>query len=113
MRLVWTITFALFALVVPDAALADEAGSSNWGIALGSGLAIGLAGLGCGIGQGLTGPRRHPAQKVDQQTDGPASPKKRNRTSNPVRPQEVRWNQWAATRPATVQTGGSLRKPPR
>ena len=29
-------------------------GDSSWGYALGAGLAIGLAGLGCGIGQGLT-----------------------------------------------------------
>ncbi len=40
--------------LVPDVALAQDAGSSaNWGIALGSGLAIGLAALGCGIGQGI------------------------------------------------------------
>jgi F-type H+-transporting ATPase subunit c len=39
------------------AALAQEAGGgsdSSWGYALGAGIAIGLAGLGCGIGQGLT-----------------------------------------------------------
>ena len=29
-------------------------GDGTWGYALGAGLAIGLAGLGCGIGQGLT-----------------------------------------------------------
>ena len=40
--------------LVPDVAFAQESGSSvNWGIALGSGLAIGLAALGCGIGQGI------------------------------------------------------------
>jgi F-type H+-transporting ATPase subunit c len=47
---------ALFALI-PLAAFAENGGdasSSNWGLALGAGLAIGLAGLGCGIGQGLT-----------------------------------------------------------
>ena len=48
--------FTLAALLVPMAAAAEgSAGSdSSWGYALGAGLAIGLAGLGCGIGQGLT-----------------------------------------------------------
>ncbi|MBM4384788.1 MAG: ATP synthase F0 subunit C [Deltaproteobacteria bacterium] len=48
----WTLA----ALFVPMAALAQDAGASDssWGYALGAGLAIGLAGLGCGIGQGLT-----------------------------------------------------------
>jgi F-type H+-transporting ATPase subunit c len=47
----WTVLFTL----VPLAAMAqDEGGSGTWGYALGAGLAIGLAGLGCGIGQGLT-----------------------------------------------------------
>jgi len=43
-------------LAMPElASAAEEAGaSSNWGIAIGSGLAIGLAVLGAGIGQGLT-----------------------------------------------------------
>ncbi len=53
--LLWT----LVAFFVPMAALAQEAAAgahsdSTWGYALGAGLAIGLAGLGCGIGQGLT-----------------------------------------------------------
>jgi F-type H+-transporting ATPase subunit c len=50
----WTVTL----LLLPLAAMAQEAagGGSDgtWGYALGAGLAIGLAGLGCGIGQGLT-----------------------------------------------------------
>jgi F-type H+-transporting ATPase subunit c len=48
---------ALAVLLLPMAALAQEAGGAeegSWGYALGAGLAIGLAGLGCGIGQGLT-----------------------------------------------------------
>ncbi len=55
MRVLWTFVLVLMALTaVPDVALAaEEAGSSNWGIAIGAGLAIGLAALGCGIGQGL------------------------------------------------------------
>jgi F-type H+-transporting ATPase subunit c len=48
----------LAVLLVPMVAAAQgaEAGGadSTWGYALGAGLAIGLAGLGCGIGQGLT-----------------------------------------------------------
>jgi len=36
------------------AAETGAASDGNWGYALGSGLAIGLAALGCGIGQGLT-----------------------------------------------------------
>jgi len=48
----WTLA----AVLVPMAAAAETggAGDSTWGYALGAGLAIGLAGLGCGIGQGLT-----------------------------------------------------------
>jgi F-type H+-transporting ATPase subunit c len=48
----WTLFFAL----LPVVAMADTegGGDSSWGYALGAGLAIGLAGLGCGIGQGLT-----------------------------------------------------------
>ena len=47
---------SLAALLVPLAAAAETGagGDSSWGYALGAGLAIGLAGLGCGIGQGLT-----------------------------------------------------------
>jgi len=46
----------LAALLVPMAAAAETGAGSDpsWGYALGAGLAIGLAGLGCGIGQGLT-----------------------------------------------------------
>ena len=41
--------------LVPDMAFAAEeaGGSPNWGIAIGAGLAMGLAVLGAGIGQGL------------------------------------------------------------
>ena len=48
----WTLA----ALLVPMAAAAETGagGDPSWGYALGAGLAIGLAGLGCGIGQGLT-----------------------------------------------------------
>ena len=49
--------WALAAVLVPMAASAQEhaaAGGSEWGYALGAGIAIGFAGLGCGIGQGLT-----------------------------------------------------------
>jgi F-type H+-transporting ATPase subunit c len=48
----WTLAV----LLVPMAAAAEEAGGGggSGGLALGAGLAIGLAGLGCGIGQGLT-----------------------------------------------------------
>jgi len=48
----WTLIFA----VVPFAASAETAAAAagGWGPALGAGLAIGLAALGCGIGQGLT-----------------------------------------------------------
>ena len=51
--LVWTLVLT----VAPLAAFAEEAaggGDGSWGYALGAGLAVGLAGLGCGIGQGLT-----------------------------------------------------------
>ncbi len=55
MRVVWTFVLALVAVtLVPETAFAAEGGSS-WGIAIGAGLAIGLTGLGCGIGQGLAG----------------------------------------------------------
>jgi F-type H+-transporting ATPase subunit c len=50
--------WALAAVLVPMAAAAQEhaasGGDSSWGYALGAGIAIGFAGLGCGIGQGLT-----------------------------------------------------------
>jgi len=52
------VLWSLAVLLLPMAALAQEAsgggGDGAWGYALGAGLAIGLAGLGCGIGQGLT-----------------------------------------------------------
>ena len=46
----------MFFALLPVAAFAEDggAGSSTWGFAVGAGLAVGLAGLGCGIGQGLT-----------------------------------------------------------
>ena len=48
--------YTLFFALLPLAAFAQEggAGDSSWGYAVGAGLAVGLAGLGCGIGQGLT-----------------------------------------------------------
>jgi len=54
-----TLLWAAFFVLVPLVALAEtEAGgggdTNSWGYALGAGLAIGLAALGCGIGQGLT-----------------------------------------------------------
>jgi len=60
MRRVTKVLFwSLTALLLPLAAAAQpeaaaHADPSSWGYALGAGLAIGLAGLGCGIGQGLT-----------------------------------------------------------
>ena len=49
------VLWTLAVLLLPMAALAQGAagggGDSTWGYALGAGLAIGLAGLGCGIGQ--------------------------------------------------------------
>ena len=53
-----TLLWAAFFVLVPLVALAqtgEHATDANaWGYALGAGLAIGLAALGCGIGQGLT-----------------------------------------------------------
>jgi len=48
--------FSLVGVLLPAMAQAAENGgdTNSWGYALGAGLAIGLAGLGCGIGQGLT-----------------------------------------------------------
>jgi F-type H+-transporting ATPase subunit c len=50
--IVWALAFAF----VPFTASAEEAAgaASNWGPALGAGIAFGLAALGCGLGQGLT-----------------------------------------------------------
>jgi len=46
---------ATLAVLLPGTAFAQEAGAAtNWGPALGAGLAFGLAALGCGLGQGLT-----------------------------------------------------------
>ncbi|HVP28978.1 MAG TPA: ATP synthase F0 subunit C [Myxococcota bacterium] len=47
---------AALAVLAPGTAFAQEAGAhvTNWGPALGAGLAFGLAALGCGLGQGLT-----------------------------------------------------------
>jgi len=48
--------FATLAVLLPGNALAQEgaATATNWGPALGAGIAFGLAALGCGLGQGLT-----------------------------------------------------------
>jgi len=62
MRVVWTLAAAFAALaLIPELAFAQETvgdavggGGDRWGIAIGAGLAIGLAGLGCGMGQGTT-----------------------------------------------------------
>ncbi len=53
---VLSLVFAMAAvLLVPELAFAAEEGGDlgRWGIAIGAGLAIGLAVLGAGIGQGL------------------------------------------------------------
>jgi F-type H+-transporting ATPase subunit c len=50
----WTLFFVLMPVVAMAQEHAAAGGDSTWGYALGAGLAIGLAGLGCGIGQGLT-----------------------------------------------------------
>ncbi len=42
------------ALAAEEAAAAATSGDATWGYALGAGIAIGFAALGCGIGQGLT-----------------------------------------------------------
>ncbi len=52
-----TLLWAAFFVLVPLVALAETGAggdTNSWGYALGAGLAIGLAALGCGIGQGLT-----------------------------------------------------------
>jgi len=48
------LVFTLAAVLVPLAASAEDGTATNWGPALGAGLAFGLAALGCGLGQGLT-----------------------------------------------------------
>lgn len=56
MRVLLTFAVAVVAVALaPELAFAqggEAAAGSDWGIAIGAGLAIGLAGLGCGIGQG-------------------------------------------------------------
>jgi F-type H+-transporting ATPase subunit c len=59
MRKLGTILFwAVVVLLIPFGAGAEEvaaaASDGTWGYAIGAGIATGLAGLGCGIGQGLT-----------------------------------------------------------
>ena len=55
MRAFFFVAAVLAMALSPDLAFAqDAAGDSGWGIAIGSGLAIGLAIMGAGIGQGLT-----------------------------------------------------------
>lgn len=69
--------WSLVGVLLPAVASAADpaaAGDSTWGYALGAGLAIGLAGLGCGIGQGLTagnttaGIARNPGAAGDMNT---------------------------------------------
>ena len=54
--LLWTLALTLLpmAALAQEGAAAAAGGNPTWGYALGAGLAIGLAALGCGIGQGLT-----------------------------------------------------------
>ena len=60
MRKLGTVAFwTLAVLLLPMVAGAEEvvevvADTNSWGYALGAGIAIGFAALGCGIGQGLT-----------------------------------------------------------
>ena len=50
-RLATLSSWSLFFILFPVAALAADAGGEHaWGYAIGAGLAVGLAGLGCGIG---------------------------------------------------------------
>ncbi len=52
------ILWSLFLVALPMVAGAEDGSGSSpegsWGYALGAGLAIGLAGFGCAIGQGMT-----------------------------------------------------------
>jgi len=51
----WTLAVLLLPLVAGAEEVAAAAADTNsWGYALGAGIAIGFAALGCGIGQGLT-----------------------------------------------------------
>ena len=58
MRALSFVLVGVALLLAPELAFAQEAEaaarSGNWGIAMGAGLAVGLAILGAGIGQGLT-----------------------------------------------------------
>ena len=55
MRALYFVLALVAMSLVPELALAEEAGgSAGGGMAIGAGLAIGLAVLGAGIGQGLT-----------------------------------------------------------
>jgi F-type H+-transporting ATPase subunit c len=60
MRILGTVAlWTLAVLLLPMMAGAEEvagavADTNSWGYALGAGIAIGFAALGCGIGQGLT-----------------------------------------------------------
>lgn len=55
-KFVSLFVLAAVASVLPSTAFAQDAAhaATNWGPALGAGLAFGLAALGCGLGQGLT-----------------------------------------------------------
>jgi len=55
MRALYMVVALTVLCLVPDLAFAAEEGaaSPNWGIAIGAGLAMGLAVLGAGIGQGI------------------------------------------------------------
>jgi len=50
------VLWTLFLIALPMVAGAEDGSGADgkWGYAVGAGLAIGLAALGCGIGQGLT-----------------------------------------------------------
>ena len=52
--LLWTLGMLLVAAGAGAETHEAAASSGTWGYAPGAGLAVGLAGLGCGIGQGLT-----------------------------------------------------------
>jgi F-type H+-transporting ATPase subunit c len=80
MRKIWvfcvTVAFAMFGSISTALAAGGAANSNNWywGVAIGSGFAIGLAAIGGGLGQGraaasaLEGIARNPGAKSDVQT---------------------------------------------
>ena len=77
MRVVWFALAFLAMAVAPELAFAQDGAAADggrWGIAIGAGLAIGLAGLGCGIGQGnaangaVQGIARNPGAAAQIQT---------------------------------------------